>query len=272
MKNTNLHLISDSTGETLGSISRAVLSQFKDVSVKEYMWSMVRTKSKIEKVVAEIKENPGIVLYTILNKDLLKFLLAECKSENIILVPALKQVTESFSIYLGAKATKTPGRQHVLDEEYFRRIEAINFTINHDDGKKTDDLDEADIILIGPSRTSKSPTCGYLSHRGIKAANVPFISGVELPQIIYNLKKPLIVGLTVNPEILMQIRKNRISMFEKNVVDQNKYTDLDEVKKEVLEAKKIYFNQGWNIIDVTKSSVEETAATIIQKYVKHVAK
>jgi len=270
MSKINLHLISDSTGETLGAISRAVMSQFKNVEVQEYMWSLVRTKQKIEEAVKLIKEKPGIVLYTILDQELLDYLIDECDSEKIVAISALGEIINVFSNYLGKETIKTPGRQHLLDKEYFKKIEAINFTINHDDGKKVDDLDEAEIILVGPSRTSKSPTCAYLSQRGIKAANVPFISGIEMPKILGELKKPLIVGLTINPEILIQIRKNRITMFNQNITEENKYVALDEVKGELLEARKFYSRNRWAVIDVTRRSIEETSATIIQKFNNHV--
>ena len=266
MKKINLHLVSDSTGETLGAMSRAVLSQFQNIDVDEFMWSLIRTEIQIYKVISEIKKKTGIVLYTILNQELLNILLEECDSENILAISALDEVTKGFSRYLGKDIIKKPGRQHILDEEYFNRIEAINFTINHDDGQKVEDLDDADIILVGPSRTSKSPTCVYLSYKGLKAANVPFVFGIDMPKILYELKKPLIIGVTVSPEVLIQIRKNRIKLFNQNITEENKYVSMDEVKKEILEAKKMYLNKNWPIIDVTRRSVEETAATIIQKY------
>lgn len=266
MKKINLHLISDSTGETLGAISRAVISQFNNVEVEEYMWCLIRTKQKLTEVIKNIKKNSGIVLYTILNQELLDFLIKECAKENIKLIPALDQVIQGFSDFLGENTIKQSGRQHILDDEYFKKIEAINFTINHDDGQNLDNLDKADIILVGPSRTSKSPTCVYLSHRGIKAANVPFICGVELPKILYELKNVLIIGMMVNPNILMQIRKNRMMMLNKNFSSENDYLSIEEIKKETLEARKIYLREKWPILDVTRKSIEETSATIIQKY------
>ena len=269
MKKINLHLISDSTGETLGAISRAVISQFNDIEVEEYMWCLIRTKQKLSEVIRNIKSNSGIVLYTILNQDLLDFLLQECAREKIVVISALDQVIKGFSDYLGKNTIKKSGRQHALDAEYFKKIEAINFTINHDDGQNLDDLDEADIILVGPSRTSKSPTCVYLSHRGIKAANVPFISGIALPNILYELKNTLIIGMIVNPEVLIHIRKNRIMMLNKTITSENSYLSIEEIRKETLEAKKIYIERKWPVIDVTRRSIEETAATIIQKYHNH---
>ena len=159
MKKINIHLISDSTGETLGAMSRAVMSQFKGVESKEYMWSLVRTETKLRDVISKVKDERGIVLYTILSQELLNILIAECRKHNIVAVAALDQVTEEFSKFVGEEVINKPGRQHVLDKEYFERIEAINYTISHDDGQRPEEIDEADMVLVGPSRTSKSPTC-----------------------------------------------------------------------------------------------------------------
>ncbi len=266
MQEINLHLLSDSTGETLGSISRAVLSQFREVKVNEFMWSMVRTESKMLEAIEEIKKNPGIIIYTILNQDLLEALIENTKKDpRVKTIAALEQITEEFSEYLGKGAIKKVGRQHKLDEEYFKRIEAINFTIEHDDGKKIEDLDQAEVILVGPSRTSKSPTCVYLSHRGVKAANIPFIYGVGMPDILFEFKKPLIVGLTINPEKLVQIRKTRISQYNQQTNEENEYIDIEQVEEEVKAAKKLYKQNGWPIIEVSKRSIEETASVIFQK-------
>ncbi len=265
MKKINIHLISDSTGETLGAISRAVMSQFKNVEYEEYMWSLVRTKSKILDSIEKIKKYPGIVLYTILNQELLDLLLLECKKEKIMCIPALDSIITSFSKYIGQNIINKPGRQYVLDKDYFNRIEAINFTINHDDGRRVNELENAEIILVGPSRTSKSPTCVYLSHRGYKAANIPFIDGVEMPDIINKLKKTLIIGLTINSESLINIRKSRIRLLNQEIKDNNEYINYENVDKEIKEAKKLYLKNNWPIIDVSKKSIEETAAAIIQK-------
>lgn len=266
MKKLNLHLISDSTGETLGAISRAVMSQFNNIETSEYMWSLVRTEARLRQILENVKENGGIVLYTILNEKLLNILLSECRKNRITAIAALDDVINKFSNHIGQKIVQKSGRQHVLDEDYFDRVEAINFTINHDDGQKNEDLDEADIILVGPSRTSKSPTCAYLSHRGFKAANVPFIHGVELPEILFEVKKPYIVGLTINPDILIQIRTNRIKFLNQEIKSDNSYLALDNVREEIIAAKKIYLQQKWPIVDVSRKSIEETAALIIQKY------
>jgi [pyruvate, water dikinase]-phosphate phosphotransferase / [pyruvate, water dikinase] kinase len=266
MDQINLHLLSDSTGETLGSISRAVLSQFKGIKVNEYMWSMIRTETRMKEAIEKIKQEPGIVIYTILDEILMEKLLEQTKKEKkIVTISALEHITEIFSQYLGKGTINRPGRQHKLDEDYFKRIAAINFTIDHDDGKKTKELDQAEVILVGPSRTSKSPTCVYLSHRGIKAANVPFINGVEMPKILFELQKPLIIGLTINSEKLVQIRKTRINQHNQPANRENEYIDIEEVEEELRAAKKLYSQQGWPIIEVSKRSIEETASVIMQK-------
>jgi len=265
-KRINIHLVSDSTGETLGAMSRAVISQFKGVESNEFMWSLVRTKRKMLEVIEKIKIEGGIVLYTILSQDLLEILLSECKKNQIATIPALDEIIEKFSKYIGQNIINKPGRQHILDQDYFKRIEAINYTISHDDGQKIDGLEEAEIVIIGPSRTSKSPTCIYLSHRGLKAANIPFISGIELPEKLFRLKNTLIIGLTINSEALIQIRKNRVKILGQDIKSGNEYIDYESVDREVKEARKHYFKNNWPIIDVSKKSIEETAAAIIEKY------
>ena len=265
-KRINIHLVSDSTGETLGAMSRAVISQFKGVESNEFMWSLVRTKRKMLEVIEKIKIEGGIVLYTILSQDLLEILLSECKKNQIATIPALDEIIEKFSKYIGQNIINKPGRQHILDQDYFKRIEAINYTISHDDGQKIDGLEEAEIVIIGPSRTSKSPTCIYLSHRGLKAANIPFISGIELPEKLFKLKNTLIIGLTINSEALIQIRKNRVKILGQDIKSGNEYIDYESVDREVKEARKHYFKNNWPIIDVSKKSIEETAAAIIEKY------
>ena len=265
-KKINIHLISDSTGETLGAISRAVISQFRGVESNEFMWSLVRTKKKMKEVIEKIKEQRGIVLYTILSQELLDLLLEECKKHQIATIPALDEIIEKFSKYIGQEIINKPVRQHILDQDYFKRIEAINYTISHDDGQKIEGIEEADVIIIGPSRTSKSPTCIYLSHRGLKAANIPYISGVLLPEKITQIKNSLVIGLTINSEALIQIRKNRIKILGQNISSGNEYLDYESVDKEVKEARKYYLQNNWPIIDVSKKSIEETAAAIIEKY------
>ncbi len=264
MKTFHLHLISDSTGETVSSVARSVMSQFEDVEPEEHIWSLVRTSGQMNRVIASIKENPGIVLYTIVSEELQRPLREACKELKIPYVPVLSRVTREISSYLGVEATAEAGRQHELDEEYFQRVEAIHFTLAHDDGQMADDLEEADIVLVGVSRTSKTPTCVYLSYRGLNVANVPYVMGCPLPDNINSLKHPLVVGLVISPDRLIQIRKSRLLSLHEN--RDTSYVDMDNIKEEVLEARRLFSKNNWPVIDVTRKSVEETSATIMQLY------
>jgi [pyruvate, water dikinase]-phosphate phosphotransferase / [pyruvate, water dikinase] kinase len=264
MKKFHLHLVSDSTGETVCSVARAAIVQFEGVDAEEHVWALVRSKTQIEKVIAGIKEKPGIVMYTIVGKELRDILGEACAKLGVPCIPVLSRVIADLSTYLNMKISPQPGRQHELDEDYFSRVEAINFTLSHDDGQATWDINEADIILVGASRTSKSPTCVYLAYRGYRAANVPFVMGCPLPDTLLTATHPLIVGLTIGSDRLIQIRKNRLlALHENNETD---YVDSDAVKEEIAEARKLFMRNNWPIIDVTRRSVEETAATIIQLY------
>lgn len=258
----NLHLISDSTGETLSSVARAVLSQFENVDSKDFIWPLIRTSSQIEKVKESIIQNPGIVLYTIIKDELIEEVKKICHQLQIPCVAVLSPIISTFSNYLGMNISNVVGRQHELDEEYFSRVEAINYTLGHDDGQANWDLYEADIVLVGVSRTSKSPTSVYLSCRGYKTANIPFVSIESFPNTIFDLKKPLIVGLMINPEKLIQIRQNRLVTLGQDT--QTDYIELESVKKEIAESRKLFSKLGCPVIDVTSKSVEETAARIIQ--------
>ncbi len=261
-KAINLHLISDSTGETIGSVARAVVSQFENIEAREFIWPLIRTQSQIDKVKESISKNPGIVMYTILQHDLVESIKKHCYNLQIPCVAVLSPIINIFTNYLGMDTSNVIGRQHILDEEYFSRVEAINFTLGHDDGQAHWDLYDADIVIIGVSRTSKSPTSVYLSCRGYKTANIPFVNIKTFPDSIFDLKKPLIVGLIINPEKLIQIRQSRLtSMGQDTATD---YIDLDSVKSEVAESRKLFTKLNCPIIDVTKKSVEETAARIIQ--------
>ena len=261
-KTLNLHLISDSTGETLISVARSVLSQFEGVESKDFIWPLIRTKSQIEKVKDSIAKNPGIVMYTIVQHDLIEVIKSYCYELQIPCIPVLSRIVTEFSNYLGMNISNIVGRQHLLDEEYFSRVEAINYTINHDDGQAARDLYDADIVIIGVSRTSKSPTSVYLSCRGYKTANIPFVDINRIPDNIYDLKKPLIVGLIIHPEKLIQIRQTRLLSIAGEM--QGDYINLESVKKEIAESRKLYAKLCCPVIDVTKRSVEETAAKIIQ--------
>ncbi len=258
----NLHLISDSTGETLSSVARAVLSQFEGVESNDFIWPLVRTEPQLERVIDSISKDPGVVMYTILHDDLIESLKKKCYEMQIPCIPVLSHIIAEFSNYLGMNISHTIGRQHLLDGEYFSRVEAISYTITHDDGQSSWDLYDADIVIVGVSRTSKSPTSVYLSCRGYKTANIPFVSLETIPETIYDLKKPLIVGLVINPEKLVQIRQTRlVSLGHETGSD---YIDLESIKAEVAESRKLFAKLNCPVIDVTKRSVEETAAKIIQ--------
>lgn len=270
MKNIYVHLVSDSTGETLVSIYKAVFSQFDKISCKEYIWSMVRTRGQIEKTVNSIKEKRGIVMYTLTDNEIISYLREECSHLHVPCMSVLDSIIDRLSKILDITPNPKPGRQYVIDEEYFKKIEAMNFSITHDDGQHTENLDSAEIILVGASRTSKSPTSMYLAHRGFKTANVPYVSGCALPSNLFEIKTPLIVGMTIMPQRLVEIRKSRLlSMSD----DQNKdYVNQEYVEKEMQEARRIFAQNNWPVIDITRKSVEEISANIIQLYHERKAK
>lgn len=251
----------------MSSVVRSVMSQFEEAELTEHTWSLVRTKGHMERVLKGIEEQPGIVLYTIIDKDMQAMLLDTCQQLRIPCVSVLSRVTREMSAFLGEKAKAQVGRQHRLDDEYFERVEAINYTLAHDDGQNADNLEEADIVLVGVSRTSKTPTCVYLSYRGLNAGNVPYVKGCPLPDQLFQLKKPLVVGLVISPERLIQIRKSRLmSLNEERDTD---YVDMEHIKEEIREARKLFTKHKWPVIDVTRRSVEETTAKIMQVYTEH---
>lgn len=260
----HLHLVSDSTGETVSSISRSVLSQFDQIECNEHIWSLVRTKGQMERVIEGIQRHPGIVMYTIIDHGLQELLVEACRELNIPCVAVLSRVVMELSRFLGVEAKATVGRQYELDEEYFSRVEAVNFTLAHDDGQLTDELEEADIVLVGVSRTSKTPTSVYLSYRGYNVANVPYVAGCPLPDTLFHLKRPLVVGLVISPDRLLQIRKSRLMSLNEN--RETSYVDMDAIKEEIQEARKLFAKYKWPVIDVTRKSVEETTARIMQLY------
>lgn len=258
----HLHLVSDSTGETVSSVARAALVQFEGVEPIEHHWALVRGTSQMDKVLDGISKEPGVVMFTLVNPELRDRLVAHCVELKIPCIPVLSRVIRELTAYLGMETSGLPGKQHALDEEYFSRVDAINFAITHDDGQATWNLEEADIVLVGASRTSKSPTCVYLAYRGFKAANVPYVPDCPLPPGLAELKYPLVVGLTIQPDALIQIRKNRLLSLkeERNTT----YVDEDAVRREIADARRLFTQMRWPIIDVTRRSVEETAAQIIQ--------
>jgi regulator of PEP synthase PpsR (kinase-PPPase family) len=259
----HLHLVSDSTGDTVHSVARACLVQFEDAEAIEHIWSMVRTKSQVERVVTGVAAHPGLVLYTLVNETLRGPLVDGCRRLQIPAIPVLDPVIGALGAYLGRQSRGLPGQQHILDSEYFQRIDAMTFALNHDDGQSAWGLNEADVILAGVSRTSKTPTCLYLANRGIKAANVPIVPGMELPLELFAVTRPLIVGLTNDPERLIQVRRNRLTMLHQQE-QATDYTDLDKVREEVAMARRLFAETHWPVIDVTRRSIEEPAAAILK--------
>jgi regulator of PEP synthase PpsR (kinase-PPPase family) len=261
----HLHLVSDATGDTVHSVARACLVQFEDAEAIEHIWSMVRTKSQLERVIAGIEANPGVVLFTLVNETLRSALQEHCRRLQVQAIPVLDPVIGALASFLGRESRGLPGQQHMLDAEYFARIEAMQYALAHDDGQSHWGLDDADVVLVGVSRTSKTPTCIYLANRGIKAANVPFVPAVPLPPELDGLKRPLIVGLTNDPERLIQIRRNRLTMLNPSqTADHTSYTDLEAVRGEVAQARRLFAERHWPVIDVTRRSIEETAAAILK--------
>ncbi len=262
MKQFHLHLVSDSTGETVNSVARAALAQFDDVSSVDHVWPLVRTKGQLEKMLASLDAYPGVVMFTLVDATMREMLRAACAKRGLPCIPILSHVVRDLSNYLEIEAAGSPGSQHELGEHYFSRIDAINFALEHDDGQATWNLEKADIVLVGVSRTSKSPTCVYLAHRGFKAANVPYVPGCPLPENLMELTQPLVVGLTISGERLIDIRTSRLQSLKQDL--DSDYVNMEHVRAEIDEAKRLFRQQGWPVIDVTRRSVEETAAHIIQ--------
>ena len=259
-------MISDSTGETVNSVMRSVMSQFDDVEVEEHTWSLVRTKGHLERVIEAITAEPGPVLFTIIDTELQSMLMTFCRKNRLPCIPILHRATKELQLFFGVKAKAKVGSQYELDEEYFEKMDAIHYTLAHDDGQETETLEEADIVLVGPSRTSKTPTCVYLSNRGISAANVPIVKGVSLPENLFTLKNPFIVGLIISPERLVQIRKSRLLSL--NEASETEYVNEEIIEDEIREARKLYAQNKWPVIDVSRKSVEEVCAQIVQLYTK----
>ncbi len=262
----HLHLVSDSTGDTVHALARACLVQFEDADPIEHIWSMVRTKAQVERVVAGIEANPGVVLYTLVNEHLRQPLQDRCRALGMPAIPVLDPVIGMFGSFLGRRARQLPGQQHALNHEYFARIDAMTFAMTHDDGQAPWGLNQADVVLVGVSRSSKTPTCIYLANRGIKAANVPLVPGVPLPPELFLADKPLIVGLTNDPERLVALRRNRLNSLQSD--PQIDYTDLESVQSEVVAARRLCQEHKWPVIDVTRRSIEETAAAILKLFAK----
>ena len=257
----HLHLISDATGETLIAVGRAAAAQYATVSPVEHIYSLVRSPKRLDQVVAEIEANPGVVLYTLVDHDLAQKLETRCRELGVPSLSVLAPVLALFQSYLGAETTPRVGGQHTLNAEYFRRIDALNFTMMHDDGQHPENLEDADVVLVGVSRTSKTPTSIYLANRGIKTANVPLVPGVALPAQLETLVRPLVVGLYASAERIVQIRQNRLLGLNSPQPD-SAYVDRQAVSEEIAVSKQLCTRHGWPSIDVTRRSIEETAAAV----------
>lgn len=262
MTQINLHLVSDSTGETLEMIAKAALAQFEDAKVNRHFWPMVRSRQHLERIVPELAQAPGLVLFTLVNPQTRRLLEDHCRQLGLPCVPVLDAVTEALEAQLGQEALGRPGRQHMMDEAYFRRVEAIQYTIAHDDGAGVENWEEADIVLAGVSRTSKTPTSIYLANRGFKTANVPIVVECPPPEQLFKLTKPLVVGLTTAPSRLVQIRRNRLLSLHEDA--HTAYVDDEKVREEVKFARRMFADNGWPVIDVSRRSIEETAAAVIR--------
>lgn len=256
----HLHLISDATGETLHAIAKAALAQFEGINVQQHAYTLVRSERQLHRALDYIRQHPGLVLFTIVNQKLRSDLLAQC---TLLAVPSFDLMEGPVGLmqrFFKAEKTQKPGGQHEIDQNYLQRIEALNYAIEHDDGQNLD-LGSAEVILVGASRTSKTPTCVYLAIRGIRAANVPLVLGMAPPSQLLTFTTPLIVGLWAAPERLVQIRRNRLAtMGEERETD---YVDLEKVRSEVMATRRLYEQHGWPSVDVTRRSIEETAATIM---------
>jgi regulator of PEP synthase PpsR (kinase-PPPase family) len=262
VRHLHLHLISDATGETLLTVGRAASAQYPGVEIIEHLHSMVRAPKQVERLVAEIEQEPGIVLFTLVDRSMAVMLEQGCRDIGVPCFSVLDPVLQVFQSYLGAPSQGRVGAQHSLDGDYFRRIEALTFTMMHDDGQLPEDLDLAEIVIIGVSRTSKTPTSIYLANRGVRTANIPIVPGIGLPVELEAATKPLIVALIATPDRIVQMRENRI-LSNTNFGDDDPYVDRAAVANEIASTRKICARNGWPVIDVTRRSIEETAAAIL---------
>jgi regulator of PEP synthase PpsR (kinase-PPPase family) len=259
----HLHLVSDSTGETLATVGRAATAQYANVHPVEHIYPLVRTQKQLDRVMAEIEASPGIVLYTLLDDEIAKTLESRCRELGLPYLSVLGPVLQMLQSYLGTETSHRIGAQHTLNAEYFKRIDALNYTMLHDDGQHVDGLEEADVVLVGVSRTSKTPTSIYLANRGVKTGNVPLVPGVPVSEQVEELKRPLVVGLYASPERIVQIRQNRLLGLRAHH-DSDQYIDRKAVADEVAFSKKLCARHNWPLIDVTRRSIEETAAAVLQ--------
>jgi regulator of PEP synthase PpsR (kinase-PPPase family) len=259
----HLHLVSDATGETLTTVARAATAQYTKVSPVEHVYPLVRTQKQLDRALSEIEEAPGIVLYTLLEEDLVKRLEDHCRELSLPCLSILGPVLQLMRSYLGTETSHRVGAQHTLNAEYFKRIDALNYTMLHDDGQHIDELEQADVVLVGVSRTSKTPTSIYLANRGVKTGNVPLVPGIMVAPQVEVLTHPLVVGLFASPERIVQIRQNRL-LGLKSHHDDDQYIDRQAVAEEIMVSRRLCAKHNWPIIDVTRRSIEETAAAVLK--------
>jgi hypothetical protein len=260
----HLHLVSDSTGETLTTIAKAASVQYAQVRPIEHMHPLVRSTRQLKRVLQEIEQTPGIVLYTLVNSELSGELERRCRELNTPCLAVLKPVLQAFEAYLGAPQKPTIAGQHVLDQDYFKRIDALNFTMAHDDGRLPENLSDADIVLLGISRTSKTPTSIYLAQRGYKTTNLPLVPSIDLPEKLTQPHTAFVVCLVASADRISEVRRNRAMLLSDRDLDE--YVDRSRIAAEIAYTRRICAKNGWPVIDVTRRSIEETAATIIQLY------
>jgi len=261
----HIHLVSDATGETLITVARAAAAQYANVRAVEHVHSMVRSPKQIEQILTDLEAQPGIVLYTLVDRALGDRLEAGCRALSAPCLSVLDPILMLFQSYLGAATDRRMGAQHALDAEYFRRIDALNFTMIHDDGQHADGIEGADVVLVGVSRVSKTPTSIYLANRGIKVANVPMVPGIALPAALDQVRNPLVVALVASPERILALRQNRVLSLHAPPADLA-YIDKAAIVEEIGFTRRLAARRGWPMIDVTRRSIEETAAAIMALY------
>lgn len=260
-----IHLVSDATGTTLLGLARAVLSQFEGIEPNQKFWPLVRTERQLERVIKRISDNPGPVIFTFVNEKMRARLNDHCDQLGVPCVAVLDPVIRSLSSYLGVHAKGVPGLQHTMDDAYFKRVNAVEFAMRFDDGRSLEGTKKADVVLVGVSRTSKTPTSIFLARRGIKAANIPLVPGVDVPEQYFSLERPLYVGLTAAPDRLRHLRQSRLKTDKNDAAafSTNEYLDEEKIEEEVRKARRLFSKHHWPVIDVSKRSIEETAAEIM---------
>ncbi|MFT5182218.1 MAG: regulator of PEP synthase PpsR (kinase-PPPase family) [Alphaproteobacteria bacterium] len=263
----DLHLVSDSTGETIHSVARACLVQFEHVEPVEHVWPMARTEHAMNVVLEAIKEKPGPVMFTLVDDALREQLRDGCRRLKVPCISVLDPVITAFGKFLDAQPLHRIGGQHEMDAEYFQRIEAMDWALAHDDGQRAEEYDQSDVILVGVSRTSKTPTCLYLANRGVRAVNVPFVPGIPLPEVLDRVENAMVIGLTNDPKRLVELRRARLALLQQE--GETPYIDPERVRAEITEARRYFTERRWPVIDVTRRSIEETAAAVMAQLARH---